>query len=180
MSEDQNLHDVALTDNDTQAVDDSSTTQDGKLYAGKFKTPEDMEKSYLSLQSEYSRSKSQKPQPQPEQPSDDALSEVEPILKAWKQKEGLISRAELAAEKEDEENLNLYLSSNPDAKGRVEKLKLLSQQEAFRGKSYKEIDEFIGGSSSHVSSKPDVKMGSKEVEEEVDTKDPNFWFKRSK
>lgn len=160
MSDDQNINDVApLEDNESHAVSEQSTdSQEDKLYAGKFKSPEDMEKSYLNLEKEYSRAKSS--QPRNETTEEDPLAEVAPILNEWAKSAGLVSRAELEAEKREEENFNLYLTSNPSAKARADKIKVLAQSDVFKGKSYEEIDKFLaGGESSAHSGKP-VKMGS--------------------
>lgn len=176
MSDDQNLNDVALSqDNDTQAVNDSSTVpQEDKLYAGKFKTAEDLERSYLSLQTEYSRTKSS--QPPVETTANDSLADVRPILNAWKAESGLLTREEFEAERKEEEELKRFVAANPDAP--VDKIKTLSKTEPFKGKSFAEIAEFLGTPVTRSASKP-VKMGSKaEPDEEPDTKSRDFWLKR--
>lgn len=87
------------------------------------------------------------------------LDEVRPLLDAYAREAGLVSRTELEAEKREEENLNLYLTSNPSAKARVDKIKTLAQTDLFKGKSYAEIDNFLADSSGTKTSRP-VKMGS--------------------
>lgn len=173
MSDDQNLNDVAPTvDNDTQAVNDSSAVpQEDKLYAGKFKTAEDLEKSYLSLQTEYSRTKSA--QPPVETPDTDSLADVRPILDAYAKERGLVSRAELEAEAREQEELKRFIAANPDAP--VDKIKTLASTEPFKGKSFAEIAEFLGTPVSKGGSRP-VKMGSSDngvKEEDLSS----FWTK---
>lgn len=159
MSDDQNINAEALIeDNSTNAVSElEAIPQEEKLLAGKFKSPEELEKSYLELQREFSRKGST--QPRQETTEVDALAEVRPLLDAYAREAGLVSRTELEAQKREEENLNLYLASNPSAKSRLDKIKTLAQSDLFKGKSYAEIDNFLSDSSGSKNSRP-IKMGS--------------------
>lgn len=182
MSEDHNQSDVALNeDNNEAAVQDQTVApEEDKLWAGKFKSPEAMEKGYQDLQIEYSRSRQAQPQPQAGTTDDGSIEEVAPILDAWAKQYGLVTKAELERERKEEDEFKRFFASNPYAAENAEKIKLLAKSDAFRGKSLEEISQFLGTPSGGAKGGKPVKMGSNTIEDpdEVDTKSRDFWLKK--
>lgn len=96
---------------------------------------------------------------------DDPVNEVAPILDKYMESRGYVRKEELERERYEQEQLNVYLSTDPSAEGRLELIKTLAQTPQFKDKNYAEVDDFIkqhlsGGAKA---SKPSV-MGLKSEE----------------
>lgn len=161
--EDHTLNGQALNEDtlNPETVDNAAPKED-TLYAGKYKSVEDLEKAYKEAE----RALHAKSRPQTEEASQDTdpLDEVAPILDKYMASRGYVRKEELEKEKYEQEQLEVYLNADPSARERLELIKTLAQTPQFKDKNYAEVDEFI---KQHVSagaktSRPAV-MGQKDA-----------------
>lgn len=178
-----------------EAAEHQTAQETDKLYAGKFKTAEDMEKSYLELQKTFHAKTQERPPTEETTTTEvsDVDKYVESKFEAFAKQKGLLTRAEVEAERHEQEQLNSYLAQDPSASERLDLIKTLANTEKFKGKSFAEVDAFIKGQTKAKSSKETkpVAMGSQSDSEEVTDDDfrravglgkgqrPSMLFKKS-
>ena len=192
----QNPEEQAQQDNLQNEAEQHQTAQEtDKLYAGKFKSVEDMEKSYLELQKTF-HAKTQE-RPPAEETTTNEVSDVDKYVEskfeAFAKQKGLLTRAEVEAERHEKEQLDIYLAQDPSAKERLDLIKTLANTEKFKGKSFADVDAFIKGQTKAKVSKETkpVAMGSQSDSDEVTDDDfrravglgkgqrPSMLFKKS-
>ncbi len=148
----QNPNDQAVNDDnlEKEAAEHQSAQETDKLYAGKFKSVEDMEKSYLNLEKTFHAKGQERPQPKEEattetEPLADVDKYVESRFDEFAKKRGLLSREEIKAEQYEKEQWELYLAQDKSAKEREELVKTLAATDKFKGKSFADVDAFVKG-----------------------------------
>lgn len=118
----------------------------------------ELESEYLGLEREFhNRNKSNSSRKE-----EDEETQILEALEKYASKLGFVKKSELEAERYEKEQLNNYLSQNPDAESRIDLIKTLAQTSDFKNKSFKEVDDFIKKSvpSSNNSSSRSVKLSS--------------------
>lgn len=121
------------------------------------KADSELEGEYLTLEREFHNRKKQ------DSPKDDDDTEILQAFEKYASKLGFVKKSELEAERYEKEQLNNYISQNPDAQARLDLIKTLAQTDGFKNKSYKDVDDFIKKSVGHQadnSNNRNVKLSS--------------------
>lgn len=127
------------------------------------KKDEELEREYNSLEREFhNRPKTTK------LTDEDEEAEILQAFEKYASKLGLVRKEELEAEKYEKNQLESYLSQNPDAENRIDLIKTLAKTNEFKNKSFADVDAFIKknmGQSGGSSSPRSVKLGQSQTRE---------------
>ena len=129
----------------------------------KRKNDDELEQEYHSLEREF-HNRAKTPKPTDEDEEDEVLQAFE----KYAAKLGLVKKEDLEAEKYEKNQLDAYLSQNPDAENRIDLIKTLAKTGEFKNKSYAEVDNFIKknvGQSGSSQSSRNTRLGQSQTRE---------------